>query len=356
MSSSESPNWSPSADVITLPKREQFDSSEQLLETLIHELAHSTGHPSRLNRAELLSNYSTHRASRGEEELIADMTAAMVASHLGVDINLENTAAYVQSWLKSLQNDRSFILKAATSASKAMDYMLGNTPNRGTNKPESSSDTPAPNTPDADFKQALPSGPDSPSNTPSIRESTKFYENTWMNGDKDYRPVIFMKDGTSVSGIRISAGDDSLILEIGTSTKPREISYDDISEITISPLPVSVESSEEDKKDLEVAPPPPSYKPTPIDIKTSAEFYEDTWMNGREGYKVIVFMKDGTQRDARRFSTNQDGVSLERGTSARPVEVSYDDIKDITILPEANLGNYGKTGEEIAKEKEGEAK
>ena len=177
-----------------------------------------------------------------------------------------------------------------------------------------------------------------------------------MNGDKDYRPVIFMKDGTSVSGIRISAGDDSLILEIGTSTKPREISYDDISEITISPLPVSVESSEEGKKDLEVAPPPPSYKPTPIDIKTSAEFYEDTWMNGREGYKVIVFMKDGTQRDARRFSTNQDGVSLERGTSARPVEVSYDDIKDITILPEANLGNYGKTGEEIAKEKEGEAK
>ena len=119
---------------------------------------------------------------------------------------------------------------------------------------------------------------------------------------------------------------------------------------------MSVETSEEDKKDLEVAPPPPSYKPTPIDIKTSAEFYEDTWMNGREGYKVIVFMKDGTQRDARRFSTNQDGVSLERGTSARPVEVSYDDIKDITILPEANLGNYGKTGEEIAKEKEGEAK
>ena len=53
---------------------------------------------------------------------------------------------------------------------------------------------------------------------------------------------------------------------------------------------------------------------------------------------------------------SKDGVSLERGTSARPVEVSYDDIKDITILPEANLGNYGKTGEEIAKEKEGEAK
>lgn len=125
MSSNEAPHWTPTTDVITLPNREQFDSSEQLLETLLHELAHSTGHPKRLKR-DLLDTYSQHRASRGEEELIADMTAAMVASHLGVDIDLENTAAYVQSWLKALENDRSFIYRAATQASKAMDYMLGN--------------------------------------------------------------------------------------------------------------------------------------------------------------------------------------------------------------------------------------
>ena len=115
----------PINDNIYLPLREQFGSEQDLFETLVHELAHSTGHPSRVNRTELLENYGNHKASRGEEELIAEISVAIVAGRLGVEIDFGNITAYAQSWLRALKNDPTMIIKAAKQAQKAVDHMLG---------------------------------------------------------------------------------------------------------------------------------------------------------------------------------------------------------------------------------------
>ena len=117
--------WSPLTDTINLPLREQFKTEKEYFETLVHELAHSTGHSKRLDRKDLLDNYGKHLESRGEEELIAEITVALVAARLGVEIDFENVAAYAQNWLQPLKNDKSMIVKAAKQAQKAVDYMLG---------------------------------------------------------------------------------------------------------------------------------------------------------------------------------------------------------------------------------------
>jgi|688.fasta_scaffold08095_4 antirestriction protein ArdC/DNA polymerase III epsilon subunit-like protein len=117
--------YSPIDDIIKLPQREQFKSEQSFFETLVHELAHSTGHRSRLDRTELLDNYGKHLESRGEEELIAEITVALVAGRLGVKIDFENVAAYAKSWLPAVKNNPQMIVKAAKQAQRAVDHMLG---------------------------------------------------------------------------------------------------------------------------------------------------------------------------------------------------------------------------------------
>jgi UDP-sulfoquinovose synthase len=90
-----------------LPLREQFGAEQDLFETLVHELAHSTGHTSRVNRKDLTDNYGTHKASRGEEELIAEISVALGAARLGVEIDfleidlLDRTALF--AYIKEVQ-------------------------------------------------------------------------------------------------------------------------------------------------------------------------------------------------------------------------------------------------------------
>jgi antirestriction protein ArdC len=124
-SHSSSPNWRPSSDEITLPTKEQFNSPEDMFDTMTHELAHSTGHPTRLDRSELTKNYSSDNASRGKEELIAEIAAAILASMFGVNSDFDNTAAYVKSWLKALQDNPEMIVGASSDAQKVVDYLLG---------------------------------------------------------------------------------------------------------------------------------------------------------------------------------------------------------------------------------------
>lgn len=124
-SHSSSPNWRPSTDVITLPTKEQFNSPEDMFDTIAHELAHSTGHPTRLDRSELTKNYSTDNAARGKEELIAEISAAILASMFGVNSDFDNTAAYVQSWLGALKDNPEMVMSASSEAQKVVDYLLG---------------------------------------------------------------------------------------------------------------------------------------------------------------------------------------------------------------------------------------
>jgi antirestriction protein ArdC len=125
-SHSSSPNWSPNSDVITLPTLEQFNSPEEIFDTLMHELAHSTGHPSRLDRSALTKDYGNpDGVARAKEELIAEISSALFQQMFGITANLDNSAAYVQSWLKRLQNNPQEVVEATRQAQKVVDYMLG---------------------------------------------------------------------------------------------------------------------------------------------------------------------------------------------------------------------------------------
>ena len=117
--------YTPIEDVIRIPLREQFDTPAGYFETLAHELAHSTAHKSRLDRTALTDNYGSHKESRGLEELIAEISVALVAGRLNADFQIESVAAYADSWLNALKRDKSMILKATRAAQAATDYMLG---------------------------------------------------------------------------------------------------------------------------------------------------------------------------------------------------------------------------------------
>ena len=124
-SHSSSPNWNPASDVITLPTKEQFNSPEDMFDTIAHELAHSTGHKDRLDRTELTKDYGTDNAARGKEELIAEISSAILASMFGVNSDFDNTAAYVKSWLQALQDNPEMVMSASSEAQKVVDYLLG---------------------------------------------------------------------------------------------------------------------------------------------------------------------------------------------------------------------------------------
>ena len=117
----DSSYYLPSKDEIHLPKPEFFESKDAFFQTLFHELVHSTGHTSRLNRP--LKSLNDDPKSYAFEELIADMGSAMICSMTGVDPDWQNTASYVGSWIKKLESDKTFIVRAANQAQKAVDWL-----------------------------------------------------------------------------------------------------------------------------------------------------------------------------------------------------------------------------------------
>ena len=115
----------PIRDLVTMPNKLDFDSEEAYWGTLFHELLHSTMHPTRLNRQLLDADFAFGTASYAQEELLAEIGSAFLCSEAGID-NLIPCTGYVASWLlKTLQNDSSYIVKAASQAQKAVDWILG---------------------------------------------------------------------------------------------------------------------------------------------------------------------------------------------------------------------------------------
>ena len=111
-----------STDKVVVPNLKVHNSSEEFYCTLFHELAHSTGHESRLNRKELLDG---GRENYSKEELTAELTAAFLCAVTGIQQKtIDNSAAYIKGWLSALKNDKTLILKAASQAQKAADYIL----------------------------------------------------------------------------------------------------------------------------------------------------------------------------------------------------------------------------------------
>lgn len=116
--------YSPLRDCIVLPLMEQFPELAEYYSTAFHEITHSTGHKSRLNRLKTTAHFGNEDYSK--EELTAEIGAAALANYAGIETKktLKNSAAYVQSWLRALKNDKRLIVGASAAAQKAVDYIL----------------------------------------------------------------------------------------------------------------------------------------------------------------------------------------------------------------------------------------
>lgn len=112
-------------DKVTMPLPALFHSMEEYYSTLFHELAHSTGHETRLNRKELREHDGFGGENYSKEELTAELTAAFLCALSNIEQKtLANSTAYIQGWLKALNNDKTLILKAASQAQAAADFIL----------------------------------------------------------------------------------------------------------------------------------------------------------------------------------------------------------------------------------------
>ena len=115
--------YSPMSDSIHLPEIKRFHTMQDYYATALHEIAHSTGHASRLNR-EMIGKFGT--SDYAKEELRAEL--ASVFMQLDYDISVEgkhfeNHAAYLQSWLKRVRDDQKEFFAAVTDAEKISEYV-----------------------------------------------------------------------------------------------------------------------------------------------------------------------------------------------------------------------------------------
>jgi antirestriction protein ArdC len=121
--------YSPGEDYVGMPSPEQFRSGEDYYSVLFHELTHSTGHESRLARKGVSATDGQWSAfgsnPYAKEELVAEMGAAFLCGQAGiVERTLDNSAAYVASWLSRLKDDPKLVVQAAAQAQKAADFIL----------------------------------------------------------------------------------------------------------------------------------------------------------------------------------------------------------------------------------------
>ena len=117
--------YRPSDDSITLPLLAQFKETAEYYSTAFHEMIHSTGHMSRLNRLEKTAFFGTEAYSK--EELVAEIGASALVNIAGLETanSFRNNTAYVQNWLTVLKNDKRFIVSASGKAEKAVNLILG---------------------------------------------------------------------------------------------------------------------------------------------------------------------------------------------------------------------------------------
>lgn len=122
---SNSAFYRPAVDSVTVPLREQFAEISEFYSTLFHELTHSTGHPSRLNRLAGGIHKANEKYSR--EELVAEIGAATCLSRLGIECKEteENSAAYLKSWARFISGDPKAFIVAAGKAEKAVSLIFG---------------------------------------------------------------------------------------------------------------------------------------------------------------------------------------------------------------------------------------
>lgn len=111
--------YKPSTDQIVMPRFSRFVSAEHYYAVLFHELTHWTGAKHRLDR-----EFRREKSEYAKEELVAELGAAFLAADFGIVASTrEDHTAYIASWLKALKDDKRLIVRAASLASKAAEYL-----------------------------------------------------------------------------------------------------------------------------------------------------------------------------------------------------------------------------------------
>lgn len=117
----------PREDFVQIAEPEWFVDPESYYATMFHELAHSTGHSSRLDRGLEAAPPSFGSPDYSKEELVAEMGAAFLAAASGISPpTIEQSAAYIAGWRKKLGSDRKLVIQAAGAGQRAADWILGN--------------------------------------------------------------------------------------------------------------------------------------------------------------------------------------------------------------------------------------
>ena len=116
--------YRPSTDEVVVPELTQYTELSEYYSTAFHELTHSTGHPSRLNRITDTASFGSQAYSK--EELCAELGAAFLLNRCGLETkgSITNNAAYLAGWLKALKNDKRLLVHAAGAAEKAVSFIL----------------------------------------------------------------------------------------------------------------------------------------------------------------------------------------------------------------------------------------
>jgi antirestriction protein ArdC len=114
--------YSPLLDVIQMPRDEAFHGPEERAVVVLHELAHASGHPTRLNR-DLSGRFGS--VLYAKEEVRAELTSVAVGSMIGLPCDIPNHASYLDTWIAVLKQDRREIFHAMAEAQRMADYILG---------------------------------------------------------------------------------------------------------------------------------------------------------------------------------------------------------------------------------------
>ncbi len=118
--------YSPTNDTVVVPLKEQYSMINEYYSTTYHELVHSSGHKTRLNRLQTGAVASFGSENYSKEELVAEIGSATLMSVAGIETSktFRNSTAYIQNWLQVLRNDNKFIVSASSKAEKAVNYIL----------------------------------------------------------------------------------------------------------------------------------------------------------------------------------------------------------------------------------------
>ena len=117
--------YSPTNDTVGMPERKRFNTEDAYHATLFHELVHATGHEKRLKRQSITERNGFGSDPYCKEELIAELGSAFLCGQAGiVERTIDNSAAYLEGWLKQLREDKTLIVYAAAQAQKAADFIL----------------------------------------------------------------------------------------------------------------------------------------------------------------------------------------------------------------------------------------